>query len=154
MVSYQSWELDGLYVVRWGRHPEVGDVQKQALELVAARRRQAKPIVGLYVMPPDSQPPNNDFCKAQAAHLPAIFANLECAIAVFEGSGFIASVKRSALVAILLLSKERHSVYVRSSLEEALTVNPPRQFSFDASKALRELKRHMLASADSRSRRT
>ncbi len=145
-LSYTFWELDGLIVVRWGRTPEVADVQTQTLEVAAVRKRQGKPIVALYIMPPDSQPPDNDFRQAQAASLPAIFAHLEFAIAVFEGSGFVASLKRSALVAILLLSKQRHSVYVRQSLEDALIVNPPRRFSFDASKALQELQRKMAAS--------
>lgn len=146
-MSYTFWELDGLFVVRWGRHPEVADVQMQTLEMTAARKRQGKPMVALYIMPPDSQPPDNDFRKAQAASLPAIFANLEYAIAVFEGTGFIASLKRSALVAILLLSKQRHSVYVRQSLEDALILNPPRRFGFDAPKALKDLKRRMTSSA-------
>lgn len=138
-MSYESWELDGLYVVRWGLHPEVTDIPKQVDELAAARGRRRRAIVGLFIMPPESQPPDEAFRKAQATHLPTMFAHMDYAIAVFEGTGFVASLKRSALVAILLLSKQRHSVYVRHSLEDALITHPPRPFDFDAPRALEQL---------------
>lgn len=139
-MSYEYWELDGLYVVRWGLRPEVSDVAKQADELAAARRRRrGRAVVGLFIMPPESQPPDEAFRKEQATHLPTMFAHMDYAIAVFEGTGFVASLKRSALVAILLLSKQRHSVYVRHSLEDALITHPPRPFDFDGPRALEQL---------------
>jgi hypothetical protein len=142
-VSYTSWELEGLYVLRWGLRPEVEDIAAQSLEIAEARSRQGKLLVGLFIMPIDSAAPDDAFRKQQALYLPAIFANLEFAIAVFEGNGFIASLKRSALVAILLLSKQRHPLYVRQSLEAALIQDPPRPFNFDASKALAQLLENM-----------
>jgi hypothetical protein len=144
-MSFTSWELDGLYVLRWGARPEVKDVPAYVGEIAAARERQGKPLVALIIMPPDSAAPDEAFRKLQAKHLPGIFANLEFAICVFEGTGFIASLKRSALVAILMLSPRRHPVYVRPTLEDALLRDPPKAFKFDAAKALSQLKQRAAA---------
>jgi hypothetical protein len=67
--------------------------------------------------------------------------NLQFAVAVFEGTGFILSLKRSALGAILLLAPKRFSIQVRATVEEALLTNPPGKVSFDARRAIAELKR-------------
>jgi hypothetical protein len=144
-MSYTSHELDGLYVLRWGKRPESHDVPTYAAEIAAARARQGKPLVGLIIIPSDSAPPDDVFRKIQASHLPSIFANLEFAICVFEGTGFFASLKRSALIAILLLSPRRHPVYVRPTLEDALVRDPPKAFKFNASKALIQLKQGVAA---------
>ena len=68
-------------------------------------------------------------------------SNLDYAIAVFEGTGFTSSLKRSALIAILLLSGRRHAVFVRSTVEEALIHDPPKPLSFDGARAIGELGR-------------
>jgi hypothetical protein len=144
-MSYRSWELDGLYVLRWGARPELKDVGAYVKEIASARERQGKPLVGLIIMPPDSAAPDESFRKAQASQLPTIFSNLEFAICVFEGTGFIASLKRSALVGILLLSPRRYPVFVRPTLEDALVRDPPKPFSFDAGKALLQLRQRVAA---------
>jgi hypothetical protein len=144
-MSYRSWELDGLYVLRWGSQPEPQDVAAYTAEIASARERQGKPLVGIIIMPTDSAPPGDAFRKMQARHLPKIFLNLEYAICVFEGTGFFASLKRSALVAILMLSPQRHPVYVRSTLEQALIRDPPRPYKFDALKTLRQLRQDVAA---------
>jgi hypothetical protein len=139
-MSFTSWVFDGLYVLRWGDRPVVADAAAYAGEISAAAKRQGRPLVGLIIMPPSSAAPDEGFLKSQAALLPDIFANLEYAICVFEGSGFLAAIKRSALVTILLLSRKRFPVHVRSNLEEALLLDPPRPFSFDARKVLAQLR--------------
>ena len=83
-MSYTSWELDGLYVLRWGKKPQAPDVPMYAGEIAAARERQGRPLVGLIIMPSDSSAPDDSFRRVQASHLPKIFANLEYAICVFE----------------------------------------------------------------------
>jgi hypothetical protein len=67
--------------------------------------------------------------------------HLEFAVAVFEGQGFISSVKRSALVAILMLASKRHPVYVRATVEDALLRDPPGRIKFDAQNAIAELRK-------------
>jgi hypothetical protein len=143
-MAYESCVLDGLYAIRWGREPEVADVARYAAEIAAARATQGEPLVGLFIMPPDSQIPSDVFRKAQAAALPDIMQNLQFAVAVFEGTGFILSLKRSALGAILLLAPKRFSIHVRASVKEALLENPPKQVRFDASRAIAELTKRKL----------
>jgi len=140
-MAYQSCVLDGLYVVRWGREPELPDIARYVAELSAARTKQGKPLVGLFIMPVDSQNPSDPFRKAQAAALPEIMDQLEFAVAVFEGGGFTQALKRSALGMILLLAPRRFSIHVRASVEEALLHNPPKRLTIDARRAIEELKR-------------
>jgi len=139
-MSYKSCVLPGLIAIRWGEIPEPADVAAYAAEIVRARQRETEPIVALFVMPPDSGAPPEDFRKVQAAQLPTIMANLEFAVAVFEGTGFRASLKRSALVGILLLSPKRYPIYVRSSVEDALLRDPPKPIRFNGYKAIQELR--------------
>lgn len=140
-MPYKSCVLPGLIAIRWGERPEPADVTAYASEIARATEQEGRPIVALFIMPPDSSAPPEDFRKVQAARLPAIMANLEFAVAVFEGTGFTTSLKRSALVAILLLSPKRHPIYVRSSVEDALLRDPPKPIRFDAPKAIDELRR-------------
>jgi hypothetical protein len=143
-MAYQSCVLNGLYAIRWGSEPEIGDVRAYAAEIAAASIRQGSSLVGLFIMPPDSKIPSDEFRKAQAAALPDIMARLEFAVAVFEGTGFMLALKRSALGAILLLAPKRYSIHVRASVEEALVINPPKRVSFDPAAAITELKRRKL----------
>ena len=143
-MSYEFCALDGLVVVRWGKIPELLDVERYAKEISDARVKQNKSLVGLFIMPPESAPPDEAFRKAQARKLPAIMQNLSYAVAVFEGSGFIACLKRSALVAILLLAPKKYSIHVRSSVEEALVSNPAGPIEFNAKLTLVEMKRRNL----------
>jgi hypothetical protein len=140
-MSYKSCVLPGLIAIRWGSQPEPADVPAYLAEMTRAREREGKPVVGLFVMPPDSGVPPEDFRKVQAKHLPEIMANLEFAVAVFEGTGFLTSLKRSALVAILLLAPRRLPIYVRATVEDALLKDPPKPIHFDGAKAIAELKR-------------
>jgi hypothetical protein len=143
-MSYESCALEGLFVVRWGKMPSVPDVENYARDLAAARAKHGRPLVGLFIMPPDSAAPDDSFRKAQAKKLPEIMENLTYAVAVFEGSGFIASLKRSALVGILLLAPKKYSIHVRSTVEEALVFNPAGPIDFDGKRALTELQRRRL----------
>ncbi len=143
-MAYESCALEGLFVVRWGKAPALPDVESYARDLAAARAKQGRPLVGLFIMPPDSAAPDDRFRKAQAQKLPEIMENLSYAVAVFEGSGFIASLKRSALVAILLLAPKKHPIHVRSTVEEALLFNPAGPIDFDAKRTIVELKRRNL----------
>jgi hypothetical protein len=144
-MSYVSASLGGLFVVRWGAVPEAPDVERYAQELRTARKEHGAPLVGLFIMPPDSSAPAEPFRKAQAARLPEIMSNLSYAVAVFEGAGFVSSLKRSALVAILLLAPQRFPIYVRATVQEALVKNPAGPIEFDAARALAELQRIKLA---------
>lgn len=143
-MSYESCALDGLFVVRWGKNPALPDVDNYARELAEARQKQGRPLVGLFIMPPESAAPDDGFRKAQAEKLPEIMGNLSYAVAVFEGSGFVSSLKRSALVAILLLAPKKHPIHVRSTVEEALLSHPAGPIEFDAARTLNELKRRKL----------
>lgn len=140
-MSYQSCVLDGLIVIRWGETPEVADVARYCGEMQDARTAQGKPLVGLFIMPTNSRPPDDVFRKEQAARLPEIMSQLSYAVAVFEGVGFLSSLKRSALAAILLLAPRRHPIYVRSTIEEALISEPAGPLAFDVLSALVELRR-------------
>jgi hypothetical protein len=146
-MAYESCVLDGLYAIRWGAEPELGDVQSYAAELAAASAKQRKQLVGLFVMPPDSKTPSDEFRKAQAAALPSIMEHLEFAVAVFEGGGFKIALMRTALGAILLLAPKRFSIHVRSSVEEALIDNPPKPVHFDARGAIGELRRRKIVTS-------
>jgi hypothetical protein len=143
-MSYESCALDGVFVVRWGKTPQLPDVERYASEIAAARTKQGKPLVGLFIMPPDSSAPDEAFRKAQAKKLPEIMENLSYAVAVFEGSGFISSLKRSALIGILLLAPKKHPIHVRSTVEEALILNPAGPIEFNPKTTLAELKRRNL----------
>jgi hypothetical protein len=146
-MSYKSATLDGLFVVRWGENPEAADVENYAAELQAAHERQGNRLVALFIMPPDSGAPSDPFRKAQAARLPEIMSHLHYAVAVFEGEGFKTSLKRSALVAILMLTPKRFPIHVRSSVREALVDKPAGPVDFDGKRALLELQRRALAAA-------
>ena len=76
-MSYESCALDGVFVVRWGKNPQLPDVERYANEIAAARTKQGKPLVGLFIMPPDSTAPDEAFRKAQAKKLPEIMENLQ-----------------------------------------------------------------------------
>jgi hypothetical protein len=140
-MSYVSAALGGLFVLRWGAEPEAGDVERYANEVEKARQGHGGPVVGLFIMPPDSSAPGDAFRKAQAAKLPQIMSNMSYAVAVFEGAGFVSSLKRSALVAILLLAPKRYPIHVRATVEEALIRKPAGPIEFDAQRALAELRR-------------
>lgn len=140
-MSYKSCLLPGLFVLRWGAKPEVRDVELYAREIAQARAEQGHPLIALFIMPTDSGAPDELFRKAQASRLPEIMSCLEYAVAVFEGSGFISSLKRSALVAILLLAPKKFPVYVRATVEEALITDPPGRVPFDPYQAIHELRR-------------
>ena len=146
-MAYESCVLDGLYAIRWGQDPQIVDLHSYSAELASARAKQGKPLVALFVMPPDSKNPSEEFRKAQAAALPNIMQHLEFAVAVFEGTGFKIALKRSALGAILLLAPKRFSIHVRSSVEEALLEDPPQPINFDARGAIAELRRRKILSS-------
>lgn len=146
-MAYESCVLDGLYAIRWGLEPQITDVHAYSAELATASAKQRKPLVGLFVMPPDSKIPSDEFRKAQAAALPSIMEHLEFAVAVFEGTGFMLALKRSALGAILLLAPKRFSIHVRASVEEALIEDPPKPVHFDAMAAILELRRRKIVSS-------
>ncbi len=139
-MSYKSCLLPGLFVLRWGAKPEVRDVELYAREIASARAEQGQPLVALFIMPTDSGAPDELFAGA-GDRLPEIMQSLEYAVAVFEGSGFISSLKRSALVAILLLAPKKFPVYVRATVEEALISDPPGRVPFDPYQAVHELRR-------------
>jgi hypothetical protein len=139
-MSYKSLSIDGLYVLRW-QQPDVPDVAAYANEIAAARARQGKLLVGMFIMPPESTAPTEPFRKEQARRLPEIMGNLVFAVTVFEGTGFMAAMRRSALVAILMLSPKRFPVYVRATVRDALVDNPPQPVPFDAKRAMTELER-------------
>jgi hypothetical protein len=143
-MSYESCTLDGVIVVRWGKNPQLPDLERYAKEISDARAKQGKPLVALFIMPTDSAAPDEIFRKAQAKKLPEIMENLTYAVAVVEGSGFMSSLKRSALTGILLLSPKRHQIHVRSTVEEALLFNPAGPIDFNAKQTLIELKRRNL----------
>ncbi|MFT3926402.1 MAG: hypothetical protein QM778_27910 [Myxococcales bacterium] len=147
-MSYTSCVLPGLVTIRWGETPDPIDVHAYAGELARARQQQGKPPIAMFIMPVDSGAPSEEFRKAQAGMLPSIMANIDYAVAVFEGTGFTSSLKRSALVAILFLSGKRHAVHVRSTVEEALVRDPPKPLSFDGSKAIAELSRRGILTKD------
>jgi hypothetical protein len=140
-MAYESCVLDGLFAVRWGAEPELGDVAKYVAELAAARARQATPLVAMFIMPPDSKNPSDAFRKIQADALPAIMENVDFCVALFEGSGFKIALKRTALGAILLLAPKRFAIHVRETAEEALIYDPPQPIRFDAKRAIAELRR-------------
>jgi len=145
-MAYSSCLLPGLYALRWGQNPELGDVAAYAAEVAAAHAKQGKPPVGLIIMPQDSKPPDETFRKAQARWLPEIMSHLEYAVCVFEGTGFMSSLKRSALVAIMMLSPRRAQVHVRASVHDALVADPPRPLKFDVDRAMVELQRRGMLS--------
>ncbi len=138
-MSYQLHVTRGLFVVRWG-DPQPGDPAKYLAALTDAASKQGDKLVGLFIMPEDSPPPGEAFRREQAALLDRVMERLHFAIAVFEGRGFAPSLKRSALVAILMLSSKRQKVFVRSSVEEALVSNPPAGLSFDGAMLLSTLR--------------
>jgi hypothetical protein len=143
-MAYQSCVLDGIVAIRWGIEPELGDVDRYAAEIADAAKKQGKPLIGLFIMPPESKNPSDEFRKAQASALPGIMENLDFAVAVFEGGGFKIALKRSALGAILLLAPKRFSIHVRATVEEALVSNPPKPVRIDARRAIDELRRRKL----------
>ncbi|MEO6598597.1 MAG: hypothetical protein ABIQ16_01900 [Polyangiaceae bacterium] len=143
-MSYESCALQGVFVVRWGKVPQVLDVDRYAKEMADASAKQGKHLVGLFIVPSDSSAPDDAFRKAQAKKLPEIMKSLSYAVAVFEGTGFISSLKRSALVGILLLAPKRYPIHVRSSVEEALILNPAGPIDFNPKLTLAELKRRNL----------
>jgi hypothetical protein len=137
-MSYQVKILKGLFVLRWNE-PEPGDAKRYYDELAVASRKQGQQLVALFIMPEDSPAPGEEFRKEQAALLPKIMDCLEFAVAVFEGGGFATSIKRSALVAILLLSNKRHKIFVRRSVEEALVLKPPGPLTFNGRRAAEQI---------------
>lgn len=143
-MAYQSCVLEGIVAIRWGVEPEIADVARYAGEISEAAKRQGKPLIGLFIMPPESKNPSDEFRKAQADALPSIMENLDFAVAVFEGGGFKIALKRSALGAILLLAPKRFSIHVRASVEEALLSSPPKPVRINAQRAIDELRRRKL----------
>lgn len=133
-MSYQLHILDGLFVLRWG-HPEPGDPTRYVQELTAARMKQRKTLVGLFIMPEGSPAPGDEFKKEQARVMEQVMDNLNFAVAVFEGSGFATAMKRSALIAILLLTGKRQKISVRSTVRDALVKDPPGELGFDGARA-------------------
>lgn len=138
-MSYEVQVLRGLFAVRWGA-PEPGDALSYCEHLESASKKQGQKLVGLFIMPENSAPPGEEFRKEQAKLLPRIMDHMEFAVAVFEGAGFATSIKRSALVAILLLSNKRHKIFVRRSVEEALVIKPPGPLSFNGKRAVEQLR--------------
>jgi hypothetical protein len=138
--------MDGLFALRWGANPEEPDVEKYVQEVRKARQAHGKPLVGLFIMPPDSKAPGESFRKIQAAKLPELMKDLSYAVAVFEGDGFMSSLKRSALVGILLLAPKHYPIHVRATVEDALVRKPAGPIEFDAKRALAELRRQRLIS--------
>jgi hypothetical protein len=143
-MAYESCVLDGLYAIRWGLEPAIVDVHSYAAELAAASAKQGRPLAGLFVMPPNSKLPSDEFRQAQADALPKIMEHLDFAVAVFEGTGFRVALLRSALGAILLLAPKRFSIHVRTTVEEALIYAPPKPVSFDPKVAIAELRRRKI----------
>lgn len=137
-MSYEVQVIKGLFVLRWIA-PEPGDAKRYAEEMKKEKDAQGRKLIGLFIMPEDSAAPGEEFRKEQANLLPEIMDCIEYAIAVFEGGGFGASIKRSALVGILLLSGKRHHVHVRSSVEQALVTKPPRELPFNGKIAVEKL---------------
>jgi hypothetical protein len=143
-MAYQSCVLKGLFVVRWGAHPAIPDLNAYLAELADARKKQGAPLVSLFIMPENSAIPDETFRKQQSKRLREVMENSSFCIAVFEGSSFVVSLKRSALAMILLLAPQRARIWVRSSVEEALLNDPPGPIGFDGREAVAELKRRGL----------
>lgn len=145
-MAFESCVLPGLYVLRWGENPAVADVAAYANEVARAHEHQGERLIGLFIMPEGSSAPDSSFRKAQADRMTEIMSHFHYAVCVFEGEGFMASIRRNALAGILLLSGRRFPVHVRASLQEALVTKPAGPLKFNVSQALAEVRRLKLAS--------
>jgi hypothetical protein len=144
-MAFESCVLPGLYVLRWGENPDVPDVTRYLQEVEHAHAVQGELLIGLFIMPDGSAAPDSNFRKAQADHMPRIMSHFHYVVCVFEGEGFMASIRRNALAGILLLSGRRFPVHVRASIQEALVTKPAGQVTFNVPLALAEIRRRNLA---------
>ena len=142
-MSYESFVMPGVFALRWGAgaRPEMADIDRYVAELTKAHEVQGQKLVAVFVMPKDHVVPDEAFRKAQASRLPDIMACVDWVVAVFEGVGFVSSIKRSALAGILMLAPQKYPIHVRASIEEALLTKPPGPMRFDPKEAIQELKR-------------
>jgi hypothetical protein len=120
-----------VYALKWGARADAADMYAYTREIAAAYKEQGAKLVAILVVPAGSPVPDEAARKAQAALLPEIYKYTSRAIIVFEGDGFILSLKRSALTAILLMSGGQYPMDVRHSVAEALVTNPPRRLGLD-----------------------
>jgi hypothetical protein len=59
-MAYTWACVDGLYVLRWGARPEFADAARFLKEIAESRRTHQGPLVGLFVVPADSEAPSDE----------------------------------------------------------------------------------------------
>jgi hypothetical protein len=106
--------------VTW-TEPEESDLNRILLEVSRAQLRCGEKVVYVTRVPAGSPPPSAAFNAALKAKMPRLLDHCSAFHAVMEGSGFMATLKRSAVAAAFLASGKRAVFHVHATTTAILS---------------------------------
>ena len=123
-MPHRASSFDNFFMVRWGV-PEVADCEEIKARIPALRERAGKPLVYIAVMPADLPKLEDDHRKILMDLTEAVLPACHKLIIVMEGTGFRAAILRSAMTAVMLLTRRHDTLRVVDSLDVALELTDP-----------------------------
>jgi hypothetical protein len=118
-VAQRSTSVSNLFIVRWGA-PERGDCEQIQRKLAEVRVRSDKPLVYLSIMPADSPALDEAQRRVLAELTEAVLPHCAHLSMVVEARGVRGAILRSAMTAVILLSRRHDTLAVVDSIEAAL----------------------------------
>ena len=136
VVGYRLTRSGDLFAVRWGDW-KIDDLDVVLKELERAHQSSGNLQIYLSVTDANTRRPNEEFRNKVLLDLNNYLGHAKVVYVLDLSSGFRASIMRSTLSSMLLLSKVRDRVKVVKSIDAMFAAEP----EIDARTALRELRR-------------
>lgn len=118
--DYAMTSLDNLFVALWRIHTRAEGIEKFAKHAAALAKEQPKGIGLITIVPPKAVPPESDV-RGQLARMFSDAPNVKASAICFEGSGLRATIVRSVVTGLTILSQPPFPQKVFASLDEGIT---------------------------------
>jgi hypothetical protein len=138
-MACRNVRIGRVFHTRWDGEPTVEDFACVLRDVAAARQAAGEPLIGISLITEASRPPGEAARAAMRAGADALLRDMECAIYIVEGRGFLHEVKLHILTWLITLHAAPVRIVVRNALETLLR-DPPPNLSADWPALLRELR--------------
>lgn len=112
-------DSSGAVFAVWGK-PSQEDVDRVHGELQRVAARAGRPIVYVTRVPTDAPAPDEQVRKYLSAHIASMVQSCSSYHVIMEGSGFMAAIKRGALISLLRPIWKKKVFHVHATANEVL----------------------------------
>lgn len=119
-TDYAMTSLDNLFITLWRVHTRLEGIEKYVKHVAALANQHATGIGLLTIVPPKAVPPESDV-RGRLARAFSEAPNVMGSAICFEGSGLRATIVRSVVTGLTIISRPVFPHKVFASLEEGVT---------------------------------